>query len=139
MSEKLFIIDTNLLVSIVIRLNGLPEKMLHRVLEIGKLCFSNFTKNELEQVLTRDKFEKYSSRKERISKMERLFNQAFFVETVADSISVCRDSKDDIFLELATTVKAECIITGDLDLLELHPFRGIQILTASGFLDLYGG
>ena len=43
--------------------------------------------------------------------------------------SDCRDPKDDKFLELALNGKATHIVSGDEDLLVLHPFRGIPILT----------
>ncbi|OBQ35328.1 MAG: DNA-binding protein, partial [Anabaena sp. MDT14b] len=39
------------------------------------------------------------------------------------------------FLELAISGNATHIITGDKDLLELHPFRDILIVTPSQFLD----
>lgn len=47
----------------------------------------------------------------------------------------CRDPKDNKYLELAVSGKAECIITGDEDLLVLNPFRQIDILTVQNFLD----
>jgi uncharacterized protein len=37
-------------------------------------------------------------------------------------------------LELAINGKATAIISGDKDLLILHPFRGIPIVTVSQFL-----
>ena len=49
-------------------------------------------------------------------------------------IKVCRDSKGNMFLELAVTGKASCIITGDKDLLALNPFRGIKIISPGDFL-----
>lgn len=35
--------------------------------------------------------------------------------------------KDDKFLEVALNGRAEVIITGDADLLAMHPWRGIEI------------
>lgn len=52
-------------------------------------------------------------------------------------INVCRDPKDNKFLELAVASNASCIITGDKDLLILHPFRNIPILNAFDFLNNY--
>jgi putative PIN family toxin of toxin-antitoxin system len=49
-------------------------------------------------------------------------------------IRACRDPRDDKFLELAVHGRAEAILTGDRDLLELHPFRGIAILAPAVFL-----
>nr|WP_232285716.1 putative toxin-antitoxin system toxin component, PIN family [Crocosphaera chwakensis] len=50
----------------------------------------------------------------------------------------CRDPKDNKFLEVAVNGNATHIITGDKDLLELHPFRGISILKPKQFLQIIG-
>ena len=39
------------------------------------------------------------------------------------------------FLELAISGQAEVIITGDKDLLILHPYQSIQILTPAQYLN----
>jgi uncharacterized protein len=39
-----------------------------------------------------------------------------------------------MFLSLAVAIGAACIITRDLDLLTLHPFRGIPIVSPADFL-----
>jgi hypothetical protein len=49
-------------------------------------------------------------------------------------ITECRDPKDNKFLELALAGNADCIVTGDKDLLVLNPFRGIKIISPSDFL-----
>ena len=49
-------------------------------------------------------------------------------------IQVCGDPKDDKFLELAVKGSARLIITGEADLLALHPFHGIEILTPARYL-----
>ena len=58
-----------------------------------------------------------------------------FVQTPT-SIRACRDPKDDKFLEVAVHGSADVIVTGDSDLLDLHPFRGIAILTPADYLNL---
>ena len=45
-------------------------------------------------------------------------------ERVAD----CRDAKDNKYLELALAAGAWAIVSGDADLLALHPWRGVRIL-----------
>ena len=45
------------------------------------------------------------------------------------------DTNAIIFLELAVSGGAECIVSGDQDLLVLHPFRGVSIVTPRGFVD----
>ena len=53
-------------------------------------------------------------------------------------MEVCRDPKDDQILELAVSGNADCIVTGDDDLLTLNPFRGIAIITPADFLRVSG-
>jgi putative PIN family toxin of toxin-antitoxin system len=54
--------------------------------------------------------------------------------TVAEHVAVCRDPKDDKFLELAINGRADVIISGDADLLTLNTFHGIPIITPSAFV-----
>ena len=56
---------------------------------------------------------------------------------IAETFTDCRDAKDNKFLELAVSGKADCIVSGDADLLVLNPFRGIPILTPREFLTRY--
>jgi putative PIN family toxin of toxin-antitoxin system len=46
----------------------------------------------------------------------------------------CRDAKDQPFLALALAAEAGMIVSGDEDLLVLHPWNGIPILTPAAFL-----
>ncbi|HEY3848734.1 MAG TPA: putative toxin-antitoxin system toxin component, PIN family, partial [Acetobacteraceae bacterium] len=46
----------------------------------------------------------------------------------------CRDPTDDKFLELAVSGKADLILSGDKDLLTLHPFRSIPIVAPATFV-----
>ena len=46
----------------------------------------------------------------------------------------CRDPKDNLLLEVAIAAKASILVTGDQDLLVLHPFRRISILAPAQFL-----
>ena len=46
----------------------------------------------------------------------------------------CRDPKDDKFLEVALNGRADLILTGDADLLALHPWQNIAILSPAQYL-----
>jgi predicted nucleic acid-binding protein len=48
-----------------------------------------------------------------------------------------RDPDDTIVLATAIASQANAIITGDLDLLILGEYQGIQIMTANDFLQQY--
>ncbi len=50
------------------------------------------------------------------------------------TIVVCRDPKDDKFLEIAIAGSADVIVSGDKDLLALHPFEGTPIVAPAEFL-----
>ena len=85
--------------------------------------------------MNRPKFDKYVDPEIRSEFIVQLTQQSELVE-INESILACRDSKDDKFLEVAVNGKADYLITGDRDLLVLHPFRDVQIITPSAFLEL---
>lgn len=56
---------------------------------------------------------------------------------VIDSVRVCRDPKDDQILELAVSGNADCIVTGDRDLLALNPYGWVAIMPPADFLRVF--
>jgi putative PIN family toxin of toxin-antitoxin system len=130
-----FVFDTNSLVSAALIPNSTNRKALDKAIDLGVIAVSSKTIDEFVEVLFRQKFDKYFlNNNERwviIDKLEA--NSKLFVSTI--SITDCRDPKDNKFLELAISANASCIITGDDDLLVLHPYRGIPILNAANFLN----
>ncbi|MGF1934667.1 MAG: putative toxin-antitoxin system toxin component, PIN family [Nostoc sp. ChiQUE02] len=75
---------------------------------------------ELEQVLAQPKFNRYTTSEERNDFLVDLPETVQFIK-VTEQINECREPKDNKYLELAVTGKAECILTGDDDLLVLNP------------------
>ena len=53
---------------------------------------------------------------------------------ISHIIRECRDPKDNKFLELAVNGRTHAIVTGDKDLLALHPFRDVSIITPAQYL-----
>jgi predicted nucleic acid-binding protein len=53
---------------------------------------------------------------------------------ITGAVRACRDPDDDKFLETAINGEADCIVTGDRDLLALDPFEGVAIFTPRDFL-----
>jgi putative PIN family toxin of toxin-antitoxin system len=88
---------------------------------------------ELNDVLRRPRFDKYLQEEERMEFLATLVREAELVDVTA-VVTDCRDPKDNKFLELAVSGKATHVISGDDDLLVLHPFRGIPILTPHDFV-----
>jgi len=53
---------------------------------------------------------------------------------ILERVDLCRDEKDNKFLEVAINGKADYLITGDNDLLVLRPFQDVKIMTVNEFL-----
>ncbi|MFM7851592.1 MAG: putative toxin-antitoxin system toxin component, PIN family, partial [Flammeovirgaceae bacterium] len=53
---------------------------------------------------------------------------------IIQHITMCRDAKDDKFLEVAINGSASTLISGDNDLLTLNPYNELCIITPSEFL-----
>ena len=69
-------------------------------------------------VAKRPKLRKYISRDELEDLLETIDEVAEFVK-VASNVTECRDPKDNYLLSLAIDGKADYLLTGDKDLLEL--------------------
>lgn len=135
MNELRAVIDTGVLISAVLLPHSVPRQVFDLIAARGSLLVSEATIVELEEVLSRTKFDKYVRKEERLDFLASLAQQAQRV-IVTEVVTACRDPKDNKFLELALSGQASCLITGDQDLLVLHPFRDIPILAPASFLEL---
>jgi len=131
-SERV-VVDTNVLVSRLIVPQSTPAQVLRRVELEARLLFSDATMNELADVLSRPKFDPYISRRVRERFIMELCTLVEFVPII-QFVRECRDPRDDKFLEVALNGRADLILTGDTDLLALHPWREIAILTPVEYL-----
>lgn len=129
----LIVFDTNVLVSAALFPRSVPGQALRRAREIGMLLTTRDLVAELRDVLARGKFDRYVSAAMRDEFLIAYISEAAFV-VVAEHLSVCRDPKDDLVLEAAINGHAACIVSGDDDLLVLHPFRDISILRPAEFI-----
>ncbi|GBO52618.1 hypothetical protein APA_287 [Pseudanabaena sp. lw0831] len=135
MSKSRIVLDSNVILSAALFKQSTPRKALDKAAISGQILISNEIIGELQDIFNRPKFDKYSSR---IVRNEFLNDFLAVVENVeiVQKIAICRDLKDDKFLELAVNGRADCIITGDRDLLVLHPFQDIAIISVSDYLSL---
>lgn len=134
MNELRVVIDTNVAISAVLLHHSSPRRSLDAALAKGTLLISPDTVGELDEVLRRSKFNRYITEFERLEFLAALILESEQV-VIVESIAACRDARDDKYLELAINGRATHIISGDKDLLSLHPFRGVHILTPQAFLD----
>lgn len=133
MLERRWVLDTNVLVSRLLAPTSTPARATDHALARGILLVSDATLTELVQVLSRPKFDPYVSRRDRQQFLQKLGGVARVVP-ISWCDAACRDPKDDKFLHVAVNGEAEAIITGDRDLLVLHPFHGVDIVSPSDFL-----
>lgn len=121
------VVDTNVLIGAAIT-RGEAARLVDRLVAKTTLLMSAACFEELATRLMRPKFDRYVSREEREEFLVELTRIAEWVE-ITGGLKVCRDADDDKILETAILGAAGCIVTRDADLLVLHPFRGIMILT----------
>ncbi|MGA3035238.1 MAG: putative toxin-antitoxin system toxin component, PIN family [Terracidiphilus sp.] len=132
-SEERLVLDTNVVVSGLLFPGAAPAKALLKA-QKGIVLSSDATRLELIQVLSRGRFDRYVGRRIRSRLVAQYLNATLLIETPSP-IRACRDPRDDKFLEVAVHGRARVIVTGDADLLEPHPFRGIEILTPGDYLE----
>lgn len=128
------VIDTNALVSRLLLDNSIPGRAVDKALTQADVVVSESTMEELADVLARDKWDRYVSIDDRQEFLGRLLQIATMVPVLTE-VTDCRDPKDNQFLALALDAKADCIVSGDRDLLLLNPWRGIKIVTPADYLE----
>lgn len=115
------VIDTNIWVSFLIgqTLSNLEYALNTDVIQI---VVSHDLIKEMTKVLHRPKFKPYFSA-ETINEFISLVLSQFELIEIHERVNICRDPKDNFLLDLCLSGQADYLITGDSDLLELHPFN----------------
>lgn len=131
--RRRIVVDTNVVISRLLRPPSLPGQAMRRAVDQGTLLMSAATMEELAQVLARPKFDPYVSIDER-QRFLLLLGRIVEMVPILHRLQACRDPADDKFLEVAVNGEADLLLSGDRDLLDLHPFRGINILTPVAYL-----
>lgn len=122
--------DTNLLISAEISAQGASGQLLDRVLDVHDVILSNPILDELTDVLS----SKFGYDNLRISRViSHILANAEIVEPVTFETQICRDPDDDAILCTAVAGNADCIVTGDNDLLIIGRFQGVDIISPSEF------
>jgi len=132
-AAKRVVVDTNTIVSGILLPHSVPGRLLEFLAEHVAMIFSPATRDELLGVIAREKFDRYVAAEVRERAVVILVRDGEMV-TPRRLFHVCRDPKDDKFLDAAYAGKADCVISGDDDLLALREFEGIPILTARRYL-----
>ena len=127
------VIDTNVLISATLLDDSVPARARNHAVRYGQLIATEQTFAELTGKLLEPRFDRYVSRAMRETFLKRL-QPIIEIVPVIQVVRACRDPRDDMFLEAAVNGRADVVVTGDKDLLALHPFAGIAIVTPSNYL-----
>ena len=124
------VIDTNIWISFLIgkALSGLEELLGEKI----QVVVSDEQFKEIISVLKRPKFKKYFGLRD-IEELLFLMQKVSELVIIEHTVTDCRDRKDNFILETALKGGAGIIVTGDKDLLDLNPYKGVKILTYKEF------
>jgi putative PIN family toxin of toxin-antitoxin system len=132
------ILDTSTLVSAALRVGSVPHQALQQALATCTVCASTETLAELDRVLGLKKFDRYLDRdlRQSFTALIRRNSRLFALSTVdfPRLSPACRDPGDTMFLALALAAEAEMLISSDQDLLVMHPWNSLVIVTPAVFL-----
>ena len=127
------VIDTNIWISFLI---SDRQRRLDSLLYLEKirLLFSNELLDEINATVTKPKLKKYFSTN---AMEEMLLNLEAYIELieVKSTVKVCRDTKDNFLLALSKDGRADFLITGDKDLLDIVTYGKTRIVTISRFIE----
>jgi putative PIN family toxin of toxin-antitoxin system len=132
MAKMRIVLDTNLLISGIFW-GGTPH-------EILKLWFEN----KFEVWATEDIISEYFRIIEKIAKgntqvireWKLLLAETLKICKTDLKLTICRDPKDNMFLECAASISAKYLVSGDDDLLVLKTIGNTSILRAAEFLEI---
>ena len=127
------IIDTNLWISFII---SNKQNLLDQLVFSGKarFLFSKELITEIESTITKPKLKKYFG-SNALEEMLSTFEPFIDLTDVESIITICRDPKDNFLLALAKDGKADYLLTGDKDLLDLKKFGKTKIFTITNFFE----
>jgi putative PIN family toxin of toxin-antitoxin system len=133
MTAERLVFDCNVLISAALVETGTAARALDAAYAEHKLLLSEPTFDELVTRLARPKFRPYLGDASRTAFLEALSAAAQWIEIEGEPQG-CRDPDDDKYLETAVRGSADAIVTGDRDLLDMHPFGGTSILSPADWL-----
>ena len=129
---KRVVLDTNVLVSALLFSGEMARIVAGWKAGAFVPVLSRATFDEFRRVLAYPKFSLTVQEIEALIEDEGLpFCEV--VDIVEEIDGVCRDPADDKFLSSAAAADADCLVSGDKDLLDLGSFRTIPVITTAVF------
>ena len=130
MIQKRVVTDTNVLVSAVLSPGGASDRLVVHVNNRHTIILCEAILDELLNTLINKFRYSFALAYELIEGLREI---AEIVEPATFDTQICRDPDDDAILGTAIAGNADCIVTGDNDLLVLERFQGVDIISPSEF------
>lgn len=128
------VIDTNVLVSALLKNNSLPSFILALLRrKMITLCLSKDIFEEYRAVLDREKF--HSIKKEAAPLLSSLKKGAIWVEPKTRITEITNDPADNKFLECAAEAKADFLITGNSRHFPFRSYCNTRIVSPKVFIE----
>ena len=135
------VFDTSTLIGAILKAGSKPYQALRLALEFCVLCGNEQLLAELTEVLSRSYFDRRLSQFDRdsfLAMIRKNIEKNGIIQTNTVTLDPpCRDVSDDFILTLALATGADAIVTSDNDLLVLHPWRGLSVLTPAQFVSQF--
>ncbi len=135
-ARKRVVLDTSTLISAAINPRSPSGIAYQLAVELCDVFVSSESMAELAEVIQREKLRRYFAKDEG-------FRERFFADYRGVAIDApitivateCTDPKDNKFLSLARSVRADFIVSGDKKhLIPMHPYFGIAIVGDQDFV-----
>jgi len=128
------VIDTNVWISALLfsRPGSIPELALQRAVRQDTIAISKEMLEEIYRILQR----KGAWNDDRIETVLGLYLKRALIVTLTNTTHICRDPKDNMFLECSSIASAKVLVSGDIHLLELGQYKGTRILKPANYLEL---
>jgi len=127
------VFDTNIFISALGTSGRQAEKALFRIIDgADRLLISKPIINEVMTVLER----KFDWTGGQLSQAALTLAEAGEILATTQRLQLLRDEPDNRILECAVAGRADLIVTGDRELLDLKQFDGIRIVPLRSYLDM---
>ena len=131
------VIDTNLWISLALGSRKVAEKLIPIISSDYIRVFTSIELlDEITETLQKPRLQIYLTQ-ERVKTIFDLLLESTIIITITSDLKICRDKKDDFLLNLAVDAKANYLLSGDKDLLDLGKVDTVEIVTIAEFYEKY--
>jgi uncharacterized protein len=139
---RLVVIDTNVWVSAFLNRKGFPARIKDAwVNGEFEVVLSSPLLQEISDVLHRPRIkDKYGLTEDEITQFIELLLRRAVLVAIGGKLTLCRDERDNMFLETAIAAGAEYLVSrdhdlkGDSELITVMRAKGVEVITVSHFL-----